>query len=140
MILVVDACVALKWYLHEVHDAAAQRLLDGMHELHAPDLLHPEAANVLWKRQRRGELPVAEARRILKALVYTPIRIHPSAPRIETALELALEAGRSAYDSLYLALAAELRCPLVTADRSLMNALASGPLARHLMWVEDIPT
>lgn len=139
MILVVDASVATKWFLPEVHGEAARSLLDGTHEFHAPDLLYPEVANVLWKRQRRGELSTAESRRILKTLGSAPIQIHPSAVLITAALEIALGTGRSVYDSLYLALATQFRCRLVTADRTLVNALASSPLSKHLLWVEDGP-
>ena len=34
---VVDASVAVKWYVPEIHSARAERLLDQANELHAPD-------------------------------------------------------------------------------------------------------
>jgi predicted nucleic acid-binding protein len=42
------------------------------------------------------------------------------------------------YDSLYLALAELRTCRLVTADRTLINALKHGALAPRLCWVEDL--
>jgi predicted nucleic acid-binding protein len=34
-----------------------------------------------------------------------------------------------------VALAVALKCPFVTADERLVNALAGGPLASHVLWV-----
>jgi predicted nucleic acid-binding protein len=53
---VVDASVAVKWYLPEPESDAAGRLLDPEHDLIAPDLLFAEVGNALWKRWRRGEI------------------------------------------------------------------------------------
>jgi predicted nucleic acid-binding protein len=50
-------------------------------------------------------------------------------------LEIALGTGRSVYDSVYLALTIALERRLVTADERFANALASGPLAAHVLWV-----
>jgi predicted nucleic acid-binding protein len=44
---VVDASVALKWFLPEVHSDAAARLLREGYRLHAPDLIRAEFGNVL---------------------------------------------------------------------------------------------
>ena len=136
---VLDASIVVKWFVPEVHSAAALRFLNEAHELNAPDLLYPEVANTLWKKRRRGEISADEGRRILDALATAPLIPHASGPLAAGAYEIAVGTGRSVYDSCYLALAARLRCPMVTADRTLVTALASGPLARHLLWVEDGP-
>ena len=134
---VLDASVVMKWFVPEVHGGAALRFLDETHELHAPDLFHLEATNTLWKKRRRGEISTEEGRKILDALATAPIQVHASAPLAASAYEVAVGTGRSVYDACYVALAAQLRCPMVTADRTLVIALASGPLARHVLWVED---
>jgi predicted nucleic acid-binding protein len=54
-----------------------------------------------------------------------------------SALSIALATGRSAYDSMDLALADLLGSKVVTADRKLYNGLQSGPYARLIAWVED---
>jgi predicted nucleic acid-binding protein len=54
-------------------------------------------------------------------------------------LEIASGTNRTAYDSLYLAAAITLHCPLVTADAKFHRALSKGLFSAHLVWVEDIP-
>ena len=47
----------IKWHVAEIHADAALRLLgDDAPELHVPDLMFPEAGNILWKKVGRGEL------------------------------------------------------------------------------------
>lgn len=136
---VVDAGVAVKWFVPEVHTDAALRYLDDAHERLAPDLLLPETGNILWKKVRLGEITEDEGRTILRAVRAAPVRLHASAPLMEPAFEIANGTGRSVYDSLYLALAVAQACRLVTADRKLCNALHGGPLALSLQWVEENP-
>jgi predicted nucleic acid-binding protein len=135
--LVVDASVAVKWVLPEVHSDAALRLLNAQHNLIAPDLLYPEVGNVLWKRVRRAEITPDEAVAALDVLLATSLQVYPSRPLMPATLRLALQAGRTAYDCLYLALAIGMQCRMVTADQVLLNALALGPLAAHVVWIQD---
>ena len=133
--IVVDASVAVKWFLPEDHSKEALRLLDERRELLAPDLIWAEVGNVLWKRWRGGELAAENARIILQDFRKLPLLIHPADEIAEAAWSLASELGRSFYDSLYLALAANQSCPMVTADRRLWNAL--GSTLASLVWIED---
>lgn len=133
---VVDASVAIKWFLPEIHSAAALRLLQGEHTLLAPDLLWAEAGNILWKRRRRGELTDDEAVEILRSLRRLPLQIHSSEELAETAWHIASGRDRSFYDSLYMALAEHRGCPMVTADSKLFNSLGGSV---GLVWVEHVP-
>jgi predicted nucleic acid-binding protein len=136
--LVVDASVVIKWHVDEIHADAARRLLaDDAPALHVPDLMFPEVGNILWKKIRRNDLTEEEARRIAHLVVVAPLDVHPSAPLLEAALEIAIRTGRTVYDSLYVALAVRLDCRLVTADERHYNALKDGPLGRYILWLED---
>ena len=134
---VVDASVAIKWFIPEIHSVAAVRLLDPEIGVCAPDLIGPEVGNTLWKKIRRGEITRDEADEILDAFSILPIEIYPSSVLLPAALDLAASLDRSVYDCLYLALAVAQNCALITADRKLHSVLAASPLARHVVWVED---
>jgi predicted nucleic acid-binding protein len=135
---VVDASVAIKWFVEEVHAEAARCLLADVYMLYAPDLLWPESGNILWKKVQRGELTAPEARLIRAALERQPLNIASSRFIFEPALEIALDTGRTVYDSCYIALAMLHESPLVTADQRLFNALRRTDYRPHLMWVEAL--
>jgi len=135
---VVDASVVVKWFIDEEHAEAARKLQDDEYELLAPDLLWPETGNILWKKVQRKELTSAEARLICTALGEQSIEILSSSVVLEPALEIALESGRTVYDSCYLALAMLAECPLVTADRRLFNSLRSSRYKQNMLWIEDV--
>ncbi len=138
--IVVDASVAVKWYLPEPNSADADRLLNGGFQLLAPDLLIPEVGNILWKRVMRSEITVQKAQTILRALESLPISLRPASVLSGNAMTVACGLKRSFYDSLYLALALMEDCRLVTADGKLFDAVKdAAPIRKHILWIEDIP-
>jgi len=135
--LVVDASVAIKWFLPEIHSTAATGLLDAQICLCAPDLIGPELGNTLWKKVRRAEITRDEAVEILGAFETLEIETYPSALMLAAAFEIATALERTVYDSVYLALAVGLNCALVTADRKFYSSISDSALASHIQWVED---
>ena len=135
---VVDASIAVKWFVPESHSEAAYLLLDDAHELLAPDLLLPEFGNIIWKKIRLREITRSDGRRIVQALMRVPLALHPSTSLLELGFEIAQWIDRTVYDSLYLALAVLHDCPMVTADRRLHNVVKRGPLGQNLRWIEEM--
>lgn len=122
MTLVVDASVALKWVLLEQDRDRAIALLTE-DELIAPDLLHVECANALTMRVRRGLISAVNASDALHVVLNAPVLIRSSASLVAKAHDLSLELQRTAYDSLYLALAVAEDAVLVTADGKFADAV-----------------
>lgn len=138
MKFVVDASVAIKWFIPEVHSAAAERLLsDSRADFLAPDLILPEFGNILWKKERRNEITQSEALEILAGLETVGLDVHPSRSLVVSAFEIASRLDRSVYDCLYLALAIAQNCPLITADRKFHSAIAGTMFDDHIRWVEE---
>jgi len=133
--LVIDASVAIKWFVKEnLHDEA-RRLLDGQDDLHAPDLLVVELANVAWKKTARREIDARQARDIALAYLDGVPRLWSSADLVDRALQIALELGHPIYDCLYIACAEAVSGVLVTADgrlRAAVDATRFEPLVRYL--------
>jgi predicted nucleic acid-binding protein len=136
--IVVDASVAVKWFLPEELSTEARRLLVPEYELLAPDLLWAELGNVLWKKHRRGEFDPRTAAQLLGAFSRLPIEFHAAERWTEAALDLAIRHGVTVYDGLYLALAAGNACRVVTADRRLREACEAGVVRGVVGWVGEI--
>jgi predicted nucleic acid-binding protein len=126
--LIVDASVAVKWVVDEEFSDAA-RLLAGA-KLYAPDLLYIECANILWKKAVKRDLTHSQAARALKELCTSPVTIVASGPLLERALAMAETLLHPVYDCVYLALAADKKMPLVTADERLARVVAQRKLTR----------
>jgi len=139
--IVVDASVAVKWILPENDTPRAlgiqEKYQDEQIDLVAPYLVVSEVANVLWKRERRGDLSSAEAQRaFVQFLRDSPILLDSNSVS-NAALGLALAHHRPFYDCLYLAWAIEQRCDLVTADERFFHAL--GPIFSQIRMLKTFP-
>ena len=136
---VVDASVAIKWFIPEIHSEAALRLQRSRYRLHVPALMTLELGNVLAKKIRRGELTRAEGDGILKELKHLPLQRHADERLFPAAYQLALDTQRSVYNCLYLALAEAIDGVMITADHKFYLSLSGGSYGRRVLWVEDLP-
>ncbi len=120
--IVVDASVAAKWLLAEADSEIALSILER-HEgqLSAPDLLAIEVSRALVTaanmRRIDRDRALSGLRLWLRIVDGKQIALHPSTPCLGAGAEIALDLGHPLPDCIYLALAMELGCPLVTADR-----------------------
>ncbi|MBW4625000.1 MAG: PIN domain-containing protein [Brasilonema octagenarum HA4186-MV1] len=135
---VLDASVAIKWFVPEIYSNAARQLLASAHNFLVPDFFFAEVGNVLWKRVRRDDDSPDNARQTLADLNTVPIEVYLSQPLMPFALNIAIQTDAAVYDSLYLALAITQGCQMVTADQKFYNALKNSTFASSLLWVEDI--
>ncbi len=125
MRLVVDASVAVKWLVAEEGSDAADRLLAGGDELHAPRLMASEIANALWRKARTGEIERGQAGILTAAVPEMPVHWSSDETVCADAVRLAVALDRPVYDCAYLALAHQVDARLVTADTRFANALVT---------------
>lgn len=125
--LVVDASVVVKWVLNEPDRPAALELLRQYQDLRvsllAPHLLLYETGSVLWKHARRGTLRHAQATEAFDHLLRNAPELIDSPAIATSGVHLALAHRATVYDCLYLALALDQQCDLVTADRKFFLAV-----------------
>ena len=138
MRVVVDASVAVKWYVHEEYTKNAEILLEGSFDLNAPELICPEFGSIIWKKQRKGDLTSPESRSIIRTFKTLPIRLHPHLALLESSFVGAALTGQTVYDWSYLSLAVSLDCELVTADEKFFASTHKAGMGRHLIWVADL--
>lgn len=135
--IVVDTSVALKWVLPETGTEPARRALQLA--LIAPDLWRVEAANGLRKAVRERLATEAEARDWLSILDDAPVRDVPTTTVMRQGLDLAMALGHPIYDCLFLALAIDRDCLLLTADDNFQRVVADrSDLAPRIVMLSDL--
>jgi predicted nucleic acid-binding protein len=137
-VFVVDASLVIKWFVPEIHSEAARRWLDASHDYVAPDLLFAEVGNVVWKKVRRNELEETEARQLVVDLAQVAVETVATRGLLEDALALALTAGISVYDAMYLTLAVRFETEVITGDDRFADKVAGRPLlGRHIRRLQE---
>ena len=120
MIRVLDASVAVAWYVNESFSPSARHwqtlLLDGKAAFIIPSLHFWEVANVLRTHVARKLLSAPIAQEIYRLHLDAPLET--AEPERDRVLSMALERGMSAYDAVYATLAVEREIPWLTAERT----------------------
>ena len=128
--MVVDASVAVKWFLPEPGADEAQQLLQGPEKLAGPALIRLEVFAAFTRKVRLQELPVEEARAACdlwsRALATGALTLVPDARHLPRAIELAFEIRHPLQDCLYLAVAEYNQATLVTADPKFAERASHG--------------
>ena len=119
---VVDASVVVKLFVDEPGSAEAVQLVSDGHELAAPELLLLEVANALHRKLRDQAILTDDLLPAIDRMQRSLLDLRPVSASVRRAVQLALVIDHPVYDCLYLALAEQLRAPLVTADRRFRDA------------------
>jgi predicted nucleic acid-binding protein len=118
--MVIDTMV-FAYALLRVEDKHEQALaaLEGAGQIIVPDSLFAELGNVVWQWIQFRQLPLQVGLDVLADAEVLVDKVVPSAWIREMALELAVRAGHSFYDTLFVAAAIQEKTQLVTFDRKL---------------------
>ena len=129
---VLDASIAVKWAFPSVQEPLAteaklllKQYANGEFNIIVPDIFWAEVGNVFWKGARRGRWSRDDAERAVAEMQGRDFMTVSSLLLLPEALKIAFANDRGVYDCLYVALAAESRAELITADERLANALAA---------------
>jgi len=92
--LVVDASVAIKWFVAEPLSTEARRILDdyqaGTLSLVAPDLINAEFGNIVWKKRTFQGLGAGDAKALIDGFRKLEIAFTPTAELLGDAYDLAI--------------------------------------------------
>ena len=119
MTLVVDASVALKWFVDEDGSEQAAAVLARSELLLAPDLIIAEVCNATWKAVRAGTMLPEQQDHAASRLAVAFDELVPMASLAHRAVAISRLLDHSAYDCFYLALAEQRQTSLVTDQRLL---------------------
>jgi predicted nucleic acid-binding protein len=134
---VVDASVAVKWFVAEADSLVADELSASRHRLFPPRLIMTEAANALARKAMTGLMSAEEACDYVHSLPYYLDDILAVDELIEPALQNACALRHPIYDLIYLEAARRLDAQLVTADRRFTAKIAGTDFARHVTLLSD---
>jgi len=127
-LIVVDASVAVKWFVPEPGSEAAERVLAGSEKLLAPALIRVEVAAAITRKLRLGELDSGSVERACRlwfvALARGVVTLSPDEADLESAITIAIEMNHPLQDCLYLALARRAGAALLTADEKFTRRAA----------------
>lgn len=140
--IVVDTSVLIKWIKKRDEELRSEALaLLGLIrrkrlEVTAPTLLLYEIGSLLLHKTTLDSSGVAAA---LAQVIRLPIVIvNPEPDVLRRAARLGRELNLTFYDASFVALAEDLDCPFVTADRRLFEAAHGLPRVRHLAAIGSI--
>jgi predicted nucleic acid-binding protein len=118
-VIVLDASAAVSALLN---DGQARGLI-SVESVHVPHLVDIEVVSSVRRQVAIGALAAGKARRALDVWQRLGLIRYAAAPLLDRVWEL--RAAVTAYDGIYVALAENLDCALVTADARLSGA--NGP-------------
>lgn len=115
---VLDASVLAALYVDDPATEQSEAALEQIQrdELHAPEFVVLEVADVLWKRVRREQLHAEGAMAAIADLSVASIQFHPVGGLVAQSLALALSHGFTTYDATYVALATRVGGIVMTND------------------------
>jgi len=135
MAFVLDASVALAWFLAGEATRHTEAVLERLHgsEAAVPVVWPLEVANAFLMAERRQRITPSQTADAVGNLTALPIRVDDGAlgEAWGTVLRLARDHGLTAYDASYLELAMRLGLPLATQDARL--GAAAGRVGVHLV-------
>lgn len=135
---IIDACIAVKWYLPEIYSERAREVLNKLDHFVVPDLFLIEMDNILTKKIRKKELSLDEAENIFKDLNRLPF-ISISYKRFrEDAFFISSRYSVTQYDACYLALAVNVDGLFYTADQRFLNSIKNTAYSDYVIGINDL--
>jgi predicted nucleic acid-binding protein len=131
-VFVLDASVAVKWFLSPKNEPLSAEALALYHEylqgnfiFIVPDIFWAEVGSAFWKAIRLGRFQKTSAQEAIASLAKCELPTFSIAALLERAFLIAITFDRSVYDALYVALAMQSGAEMITADERLANAFAA---------------
>lgn len=133
---VIDACVAIKWFLPEEGYEKAGKIFRSYNKMIAPDLFFIEFDAIVTKKVRQKLVDREDAYKISSEIRNIPFEIIPYSLISDTAFDLSSALSITQYDACYLSVAIEFNQKLYTADKRFFNGMQNTPFAHHMDYLK----
>ena len=134
---VVDASVAVKWFVLETSSDRALALASSDSVLIAPDIARYEIAAALSRHAREGAISREQAERDILSISEYFGELMPSQWLLAAAVERSLTLQHHLYDCIYLVAALARNARLITADKKFAAKIAETPDAQNVVLLAD---
>jgi predicted nucleic acid-binding protein len=131
--LVIDASVAVKWFVSEEASDKADEVSASNHTLLAPRLIMIEVANAFARKAIQKLITPLEAAEYVRTLPRFLAGLLDVDDLIEPALQNACNHGHPIYDFIYLEAARRRDTKMLTADQKFIAKVKGTNLAKLVM-------
>jgi predicted nucleic acid-binding protein len=135
--LVIDASVAVKWFVPEEASDKADEVSASEHTLLAPRLIMTEVANALARKAIQKLITPLEAEEYIRTLPQFLAGLLDVDDLIEAALRNACNYRHSIYDFIYLEAARRRDTKMLTADQRLIARVKGTELAKLVVSLSE---
>lgn len=136
IIPVIDACVAIKWFLPETGYKNAGAILRKHNKMIAPDLFFVEMDAIITKKVRQKLTEREDASNIYDEVRNIPFQVVPYTLISKIAFDLSSALSITQYDACYLSVAIEFDQKVYTADKRFFNGMKNTPFKHHMVLVD----
>lgn len=133
---VIDACVAIKWFLPEKGYKKAGVILRKHNKMIAPDLFFIEMDAIITKKIRQKLIEREDASKMYEEVRNIPFEIISYSLISKIAFDLSSALSITQYDACYLAVAIEFNQKVYTADQRFFNGMKNTPFKHHMELVD----
>lgn len=124
---VIDACVAIKWFLPEENFEKAGVLLSTYNRMIAPDLFFIEFDAIISKKVRQRLVTQKDAVTMFQEIRNLPFEVIPYTMISSLAFDLSSTLPITTYDACYLSVAIEFNQTVYTADKRFFRGMRETP-------------
>jgi predicted nucleic acid-binding protein len=135
---IVDACLAIKWFLPEDGSENARRFLSELDNFVVPDLFLIEVDNIVSKKVRRRDLDITGAEEIFSVIRNLPFITVPYEKLSKEVFFISTRFPVTQYDACYLALAVEYQGLFYTADKRFLRGVANTAYSEYVIGLDEL--
>jgi predicted nucleic acid-binding protein len=134
---VIDACVAIKWFLPEQGYEKASGIIQSYPEFLAPELFLIEIDAVITKKVRKREIELSEAYILYDEVRKLPFKLIRYDQTAKLSFELSATLPITTYNATYLSVALQFNEEVYTADRRFYRGVSTTPFRDYVKSIDD---
>lgn len=134
---VIDACVAIKWFIPEEDYEKVSGIIQNYPEFLAPELFLIEMDAIITKKVRKREIELSEAYILHTEVRKLPFKLIRYDQTAKLSFELSATLPITTYDATYLSVALQFDEEVYTADNRFYRGISTTPFRDYVKSIYD---